>query len=245
MTVARKDFVERYRQLIEGRQFVEYRDYYKNSVNRFWSSFDRIQRLNLPPGAKVIDIGGGIMAVLLAKILGLDAAVGDVNRRGFEDVAGHKVRFHDVDLLSDQRVPDEQFDLVVLQEVIEHLPQPPYIVFDRISKFMKPGGILFLTTPNGSRMRNILYLLAGRRVLDNFRYPAPQEALGHQQEYTLSQLLWHLDRAGMRVDFGEQYDDGWAGASMQARAMHALLKPANLVPHLRNGLMIAARRPAS
>ena len=193
----------------------------------------------------MIDIGGGIMAVLLAKILGLDAAVGDVNRRGFEDVAGHKVRFHDVDLLSDQQVPDEQFDLVVLQEVIEHLPQPPYIVFDRIPKFMKPGGMLFLTTPNGSRMRNILYLLAGRRVLDNFRYPAPQEALGHQQEYTLSQLLWHLDRAGMRVDFGEQYDDGWAGASMQARAMHALLKPANLVPHLRNGLMIAARRPAS
>jgi ubiquinone/menaquinone biosynthesis C-methylase UbiE len=236
--------VEKYDQLILGRDFVEYKDYYRNSVNRFWKAFDRIQRLGLPKGAKVIDIGGGIMAVLLANIHGMDSCVGDVNRRSADDVASHGLRFLEIDLLSDAHVPDEQFDLVVLQEVIEHLPQPPYVVFQRVQRFMKPGGILFLTTPNGSRLRNILYMLMGRQVLDNFRYPEPSEAMGHQLEYTLHQILWQLQRARMPLVFGEQYDDGWAGASFSAKLAHKLFAPANLLPHLRNGLIVAAKRPS-
>jgi hypothetical protein len=231
--------------LIEGRTFVEYKDYYRNSINRYWNSFNRIQRLGLPKDATAIDIGGGIMAVLLSKILGMNTCVGDVNRRSAEDVEGHGIRFLEVDLLSDHLLPKEQFDLVILQEVIEHLPLPPYIVLDRLSACLKPDGLVFITTPNGTRLRNILYMLLGKQVLDNFRYPVPGEALGHQHEYTLSQLLWQLEHIGMPVVFSEQYDDGWMGASRKARMAHLLAKPANLIPHLRSGLMIAAQRRRS
>ena len=98
-----------------------------------------------------------------------------------------------------------------------------------------------VTTPNGSRLRNILYLLAGKRVLDNFRYPAPEEALGHQQEYTFPQMIWQLERSGLRIVYGEQYDDGWAGSSTKARIGRILSKPVNFISHLRNGLMLVAR----
>ena len=158
----------------------------------------------MPTGTRAIDIGGGIMAVLLSRILGFTAVVGDVNRRAETDVTSEGLRFLEVDLLQDGLVPREQFDLVVLQEVIEHLPVPPYVVFERISRFLAPDGILFLTTPNGSRLRNILYLLAGRQVLDNFRYSEPAESMGHMHEYTLPHMLWQLDRAGMRPIFAER-----------------------------------------
>jgi hypothetical protein len=95
---------------------------------------------------------------------------------------------------------------------------------------MKPNRILFLTTPNGSRVRNILHMLTGRNVLDNFRYPDSSESLGHQHEYVLPQMMWQLERAGMRALSAKQYE-----------ALHVFIKPANLIPHLRNGLMIAAR----
>ena len=245
MPVSRSDFGRYYRELIETRHFVESQAYYRHSMERFWQAFDRIQKLGLPRGTSTIDIGGGIMAVLLARILGFDASVGDVQHSGEDDVRALGVSFQEVDLLSDTLLPGTQYELVVLQEVIEHLPDPPYVVFGRIMRFIKPGGTLFLTTPNGSRMRNILYMLAGRRVLDNFRRAEPGESLGHQQEYVLPQMTWQVQRAGMELLFGEEYDDGWQGSTFLARISHLGLKPINLVPHLRNGLMVAARRPTA
>lgn len=244
MPVTRAEFAKQYRALVEGREFVEHQDYYARSIDRFWKAFDKIQRLDLPPGATVIDIGGGIMAVLISKILGIKCYVGDVNEGAAADVRELGIDFLHVDLMSEESALEAMFDLVVLQEVIEHLPQPPYVVFRRIMRFLKPGGLLFVTTPNGSRMRNILYMLAGRPVLDNFRYPGSGESLGHQQEYILPQLVWQLEKAGMAPVYAGQYDDGWKGANRIAHLTHLLLKPANLFPHLRNGLMVAARKTA-
>src|SRR5208282_5095943 len=113
LPVTRTEFVRSYHDLVEGREFVEYKDYYKRSVDRFWQAFDKIQRLHLPPQCKAIDIGGGIMAVLLSKILGIDACVGDVNERPAGDVSQLGLKFQLVDLTSDEMAPNEMFDLVV------------------------------------------------------------------------------------------------------------------------------------
>ncbi|SEH97577.1 class I SAM-dependent methyltransferase [Paracoccus alkenifer] len=244
MICNKTDFVKYYRELIRGKEFVESESYYENSVSRLWKAFDRIQRLNLPSSARVIDIGGGIMGVLLARIHGMQVTVGDVNRRAADDINGFGIRFIELNLLSDTQLPQEQFDLVILQEVVGHLPHPPYIVFKRIQSFLKKDGVLFLTTPNGSRFRNVLYLLAGRQVLDHFRYPQGTEALGVQHEYTLNQMIWQLERSGMRVSSARQYSCGWRGETLLARVAHKLIAPVSLVPHLRNGLMLTAQKSA-
>lgn len=235
------EFKEKYNSIIINKTFVEYVDYYSYSTMRFWNTFNEIQNLDLPEKARVLDIGGGIMAVLLSNLLGFQCNVGDVNDRSEKDVESFGLSFTILNLLSDDTIPDEKFDLVVLQEVIEHLPQPPYIVFERIKRMLKPGGYLLLTTPNGTRVRNILYMLTGRQVLDNFRYPAEGETLMHQQEYTLPQMLWQLDRAQMETVVARQCDDGWQGASLKAKMAHTLLKPLNAFPHLRPGLMVVAK----
>ena len=240
--IARREFDRAYQEAIIGRSFVEDIDYYKVSGERFWKSFQRIEAFGLPAGSRVLDIGGGIMAILLSRLLGHEAVVGDLTPSAKQDVQSSGLQFVFVDLFRDGELPVAPVDLVILQEVIEHIPQPPYVVIDRIKKFMKPGGLLFITTPNGHRLRNLLYMIAGKEILGMYKYPEPGEALGHQHEYTLTQMRWQTAQAKMETIFAEYYEDGFKGASVPARVARMLTKPATLFPHLRNGLMLALRQ---
>ncbi|MDE2259663.1 MAG: class I SAM-dependent methyltransferase, partial [Betaproteobacteria bacterium] len=60
-----------------------------------------------------------------------------------------RARFADVQ----QRlpIPDESADLVILQEVIEHLPNQLFAL-QEIYRVLKPGGELFITTPSRSSL---------------------------------------------------------------------------------------------
>jgi 2-polyprenyl-3-methyl-5-hydroxy-6-metoxy-1,4-benzoquinol methylase len=44
--------------------------------------------------------------------------------------------------------PEEQYDWIVMSEVLEHLRRPVDVV-QRIAKWLAPGGSLLITTPNG------------------------------------------------------------------------------------------------
>jgi 2-polyprenyl-3-methyl-5-hydroxy-6-metoxy-1,4-benzoquinol methylase len=241
MAISRSEFDAAYRETILGRHFVEDLDYYRMAGERFWKSFQKIETLGLKPDARVLDIGGGIMAVLLNRLLGCRAVVGDVTSLAREDVQTAGLEFVTVDLFSDELPGIEPVDLVVLQEVIEHIPQPPYLVLNRIRKMLKPGGFLFLTTPNGHRLRNLLYMVVGREILGHYKYPGPGEALGHQHEYTLAQMRWQMSHSDLKLVSAEYYEDGFKGASTGARIAWTVTKPATLVPHWRNGLMLVGQ----
>lgn len=241
MAVSRSEFDAAYRDTILGRHFVEDLDYYRMAGERFWKSFQKIESLGLPANASVLDIGGGIMAVLLHALLGYRAVVGDVTSFAREDVQTAGLEFITVDLFRDDAPSVEPVDLVVLQEVIEHIPQPPYVVLNRIRKMLKPGGYLFLTTPNGHRLRNLLYMVFGKEILGLYKYPDPGEALGHQHEYTLAQMRWQMSHSDLKLVSAEYYEDGFKGASTQARIAWTVTKPATLVPHWRNGLMLVGQ----
>jgi 2-polyprenyl-3-methyl-5-hydroxy-6-metoxy-1,4-benzoquinol methylase len=243
MYCSRREFIKHYNDVIIGKSFVEYESYYQKSINRFWRSFDRLQRMNLPPTARIMDIGGGIMGVLLARISNSQVTVGDVNRRAAAEIEAMGLEFVTLNLFSDAECPAGQFDLIILQEVIGHIPQPAYVVFGRLFRMLAPGGVLFLTTPNGARIRNILYLITNRQVLDHYRYPEGSEALGMQYEYTLGQMIWQMEKSGMEVLFAETYNCGWTGETLAAQIAHRATTPITTVlPHLRSGIMAACRR---
>lgn len=62
-------------------------------------------------------------------------------------------------------IPDESADLVILQEVIEHLPNQLFAL-QEISRVLKPGGELFLTTPSRSSLvAKLSYLCFESEVL--------------------------------------------------------------------------------
>ena len=57
--------------------------------------------------------------------------------------------------LRDARLSDNHFDACVLIEVAEHLPYPR-ITFTEALRVLKPGGMLYITTPNFASFRSLL-----------------------------------------------------------------------------------------
>lgn len=55
------------------------------------------------------------------------------------------------DVMDPLRIESESADMVILQEVIEHLPNHLFVL-QEISRILKPGGELFITTPNRSAL---------------------------------------------------------------------------------------------
>jgi SAM-dependent methyltransferase len=97
----------------------------------------------------------------------------------------------DIDRL-DLPLAEESFDLLVMGEVLEHLPDPE-AVLARLVRFLEPGGVALASTPNIGHWRIIAGLLAGR-----FEY----EAEGvmdrtHLKWFTPRSLKRAFDAAGL------------------------------------------------
>lgn len=237
------NFAQAYDRLIAGRDFVEYRAYYEQARRRYERTVAAIAALGLPAGTTHLDVGGGQMALLTRDLLGFRSSVGDIVETARADVESQGMGFQRINLMDAEYHATERFDLVTMLEVIEHIPQPPYIVFEKLRAVLKPGGLLLMTTPNGFRVRNILRMIANKEVLDTYRYPEGDSPLGHQHEYTLRQMRWQLQHAGYEIVRLETYVSGWTGASAGARVAHLATSPFNVFPHLRDGLMIVGRAP--
>lgn len=107
-------------------------------------------------GKKVFEIGcgrGGFACWLASRsdagatVSAADFSLAAVAKgRQFADRCGIHVRWEVADI---QAIPhqDEIFDFVVSCETVEHVPSPKKAVRE-LSRVLKPGGTLFLTTPN-------------------------------------------------------------------------------------------------
>jgi len=96
---------------------------------------------------RMLDVGCGDGSVLkLAQELGWNAegvdfdarAVGTARRKGLSVRLGR---------LAEQRYPDESFDLVLMQHVIEHV-HDPLATLREVRRVLRKSGTLVLTTPN-------------------------------------------------------------------------------------------------
>ncbi|HEY1446908.1 MAG TPA: class I SAM-dependent methyltransferase, partial [Caulobacteraceae bacterium] len=66
----------------------------------------------------------------------------------------------DIDRL-DLPLAEEGFDLLVMGQVLEHLPNPE-AVLARLARFLKPAGVALASTPNIGHWRSVAGLVAGR-----------------------------------------------------------------------------------
>ncbi|MBK6429144.1 MAG: class I SAM-dependent methyltransferase [Blastocatellia bacterium] len=58
-------------------------------------------------------------------------------------------------------IGDESFDVVILTQVIEHIPNCPLGFLTEIARITKPGGLLVVTTPQLASVMNAFRLLLG------------------------------------------------------------------------------------
>jgi len=151
-----------------------------------------IQRL-APPAAVVWDVGcgGGFLLECLQKygspawrLLGIDiseSALEKVRARGIETRCG---RFETLDLAPGS------CDVIILNQVIEHLDDPARIV-TKAHQTLKPGGVLFIETPSLDGWDAKLFF---SRHWGGWHFPR------HWTLYTRSSLCRFLESRGFLVE---------------------------------------------
>jgi 2-polyprenyl-3-methyl-5-hydroxy-6-metoxy-1,4-benzoquinol methylase len=121
---------------------------------------------NGPSGLQILDLGcyPGHLAILLrhyigATVTGAGITVNDLFLRRMNDF---KIVFTPIDFEQDT-LPFENcsFDVVLFTEVIEHMLNP-FPVGREITRVLRPGGLLLLSTPNLASLRNRIALARGK-----------------------------------------------------------------------------------
>ncbi|MBX3047595.1 MAG: class I SAM-dependent methyltransferase [Anaerolineales bacterium] len=113
---------------------------------------DLLKRTLPLEGARVLDAGCGVgdfvalaAAETGAELVGTDIAEAAI-RIAQESYPHLDAHFH-AGLLEEQDFAAESFDVICSWDVIEHIWQP-VATYQRLFKFLKPGGSLLLSTPN-------------------------------------------------------------------------------------------------
>ncbi len=115
-----------------------------------------------------IGCGDGRKTLLYADFLGLPAAkVNGIEAKVQYLSKGHSFEVSKIDLEKDDFPwPDGSFDLVICNQVLEHLKNM-FLPLNEAARVLKPGGYLLIGIPNLAGLHNRLLLLLGRQPLCN------------------------------------------------------------------------------
>jgi SAM-dependent methyltransferase len=94
---------------------------------------------------------------------------------------------------------DATYDLVLCLEVIEHLELDPMFMLSEINRVLKPGGCLYLSTPNSISGRNVFKILHGYAPHFFMKYNKQGKLYRHNIEYAPHQVLALAKAAGFSV----------------------------------------------
>lgn len=134
-----------------------------------------------------------------------------------------------VDLQQPSQLPGHDttggYDLILLAEVLEHLVVNPVELLAQLLQLLKPGGYLYLTTPN---------FLAREKWQQLQQHENPQpfypggaanwDAHYHFREYTLKELFAIAQQAGGRIS-GFYFSSCWDDLSDPAQQQHLQQRP--------------------
>ena len=183
--------------------------YCKEHRKRLAADLYLVER-HVAPGARVLEVGA-IPLVMTAALTALEYEVSAVDlkpERFAKAIAslGLDVARCDVET---EAVPfaEETFDVVLFNELFEHLRINPVFTLREVRRVLKPGGVLLLSTPNLRSfrgLRNLLLRNQGHAVSAGvYRQYEKLETLGHMghvREYTTREVSDFLDQVGFRVD---------------------------------------------
>lgn len=236
-------FDRAYNEYIVRGRFQEVPEYYPRYRSRYRDLTERFARHAPQEPCDVLDIGGGQFALLCRVLWGDRGTVADLPGPHFEYLKAHGLALTSWNLVSDAQPFTEAFDAVFFSEVIEHIPIPGHLVLERIRRALRPGGIVVCSTPNLYRLRNIVYLILGKRIFDYFQYTR-EEGLGHVLEYSRDHLRWQFERAGfgaVEVELCElrHWPNRWA-----FKVLAAIGYPLTWIPRYRGNLVAVGRNSA-
>jgi SAM-dependent methyltransferase len=118
---------------------------------------------------------------------------------------------------------DATFDVVLFNEIFEHLRIDPIFTLREVARVLKGGGRLLLSTPNLRSFRGLRNLLLHNRahavsggIYRQYEKLGTLGHMGHVREYTTREVAEFLERFGFRVDtvvYRGGYGRGVVGAA--------------------------------
>lgn len=176
----------------------------------------------VPPGAdrKVVDVGcfNGFLCYLTSQLgyrsAGIDSLdISKVPERtavmAASNATYHEANFNHLDPF--RGIEPGRFDAAILGEVIEHIFNHPVGLLTSVGRLLRPGGYLFLTTPNPRTLLNGVRLVTGGNFMwgeTEFATIPKVDETGrlttcesiHYREYSQPVLLDMLRRAGFEIE---------------------------------------------
>jgi 2-polyprenyl-3-methyl-5-hydroxy-6-metoxy-1,4-benzoquinol methylase len=110
-------------------------------------------------------------------------------------------------------VPEDSFDAIVFNDVLEHMSDPASVLRASISK-LKVGGIVVASIPNLRHIDNLVHILKEK----DFRYePAGVRDTTHLRFYTLKSLPRLFEEAGYVITTIDGINESWWTPSLLRR----------------------------
>lgn len=162
------------------------------------------------PDAHVLECGS-VPLILTAALADLDYSVTgcDIDPTRYEAAINELgLRVAQVDIETEP-LPFESgsFDLVIFNELFEHLRINPIATLREVKRVLRSGGALTLSTPNLRSLRGILNLTVRNRgfscagsVYDEWSKVETLGHMGHVREYTTREVIEFLGAVGFKVD---------------------------------------------
>lgn len=144
-----------------------------------------------------------------------------------------------------ERLPfaDEAVDVVVCNEVFEHLRIDPLFTFSEIRRVLKPQGVLLLSTPNLTSWKGwYFFAIKGRLAPDVYDAYAKLRTLGHMGHvrlYSPLEVATFLEKTGFAVRL-IIHRGQWQSPSAWKRALGNMVL--RVFPRLRTSFSIVAKR---
>lgn len=157
-----------------------------------WASLRKISRTRFD---SILDLGCGDGSILRSlalqahtkRAVGIDLTISDSNSGPVSLYRGNILEYK----------PPELFDLVVSNQVFEHIYEPwlPRY-FQTLKQSCAPGGVIMISTPNRWRPKNLMRRLMLRPLdmMDPNPGVPPEQHLGHHRECSYRELRAILDQ---------------------------------------------------
>lgn len=178
-------------------------NYFNNQKGRYLSDLYFYSSLK---GVKnVLEVGAAPFHLSLSlQSLGYDLKVIDIAPSRFQwFIDRHKLDVEQCDIEIDTiNARDGYYDLIIFTEVFEHLRINPIETLKKLREKLKPGGLLYLTTPNFFRYTNTINFFLRRPVVNAYYEFKKLEDIGHMghvREYSKKEVELFLENTGYEI----------------------------------------------
>ena len=245
-----KEIIE---EIVKQFPFGGYMDPANDLRNGYLNIAESVKRI-LPVGSRVLDFGCGpcdklaVLSSIGYKCWGFDDFSDDWHKKPGVIDAIRRFAIQNnislIDSMDNQQIGgQDSFDLIMLNDVVEHLHDSPGPLLNNLIEKIKDGGYLLITVPNAVNIRKRISVFFGGTNYPSFEfyyyYPVPYR--GHIREYTVGDLRKMCEFLGLEKVVLTGCDHMLAKVPSGMRRVY--LGITDLFPSLKDSIILIARKP--